>query len=341
MGRESGQDLSALMADLSANAASFSVFYAIHICETLLKEEHRGTNWDMFEQKGIAFRPYEHYVYKARNIQAFTADDEVMRFVIGFLGLYGGDAPLPRCYHDQIVTQQGIHGKDEVPLQNFLDIFNNRFYWLYYKAWKKYRSFLQIKDEPNNKVMEQISSFYGQGVDFRSEDLPVSRYKLMQLSGVLCHRVRSKEGLLILLREFFYRFKVDIVEFVKSMVKVEERPRMGAQYGQNRMRLGVHCLLGEWVADYTSRICLIIGPLEFEEYLSFLPGEKSSVLLRYLLKLYLNDSLEYDVKLLVRSEGVRKISWQDERVRLGQSMWLGKPKEALLEKYIPYEVYAA
>ena len=189
--------------------------------------------------------------------------------------------------------------------------------------------------------MQQISSFYGQGAQFRSEDLPVSRYKLMQLSGVLCHRVRSKEGLLILLREFFVRFKIGIEEFVKSMVKVEVRPQMGAAYGENSARLGTHCLLGEWVADYTSRICIVIGPLEFEDYLSFLPGEKSSILLRYLLKLYLNDSLEFDIKLLVKSEGVRSVSWQDNRVRLGQSMWLGNPQSPLLEKYIPYEVYAA
>ena len=137
MGRESGQDISALMADLSANAASFSVFYAIHICETLLKNRYPEANWDMFEQLGLEFRPHEHYVYKARNIQDFRYEDDVMKFVISFLGLYGGDAPLPRCYHEQVVVQQRIHGAGEVPMQNFLDIFNNRFYWLYYQAWEK------------------------------------------------------------------------------------------------------------------------------------------------------------------------------------------------------------
>jgi type VI secretion system protein ImpH len=340
MGREPGEHITDLMADLSEDAASFSVFYAIYLCETLLKSEHPGHHWDMLEQHGLEFRPYEHYVYKSRNIRAFRKENEVMKFVISFMGLYGGDSPLPRCYHEQVATQQRIHGAEAVPLQNFLDIFNNRFYWLYYQAWKKYRFFLHVSDEPENKAMEQVSSFIGQGAQFRNDRLPVSRFRLLQLSGVLCQRVRSKEGLLIVLREFFSRFKIDIEEFVRSMVKVENRPRMGSRFGGDSARLGTHCLLGQWVADYTSRICLVIGPLDFETYLAFLPGGQSAQLLRYLLRLYLNDSLEYDVKLIVYSEGVKQIPWNDRRLKLGQSLWLGQPKTPQLEKYYRYEEYA-
>ena len=339
MGRESGTDIAHLMNDLPENAPSYSVFYAIHICEAMLKRMRPQDFWDRLEQHGLKFRPYEHYMYKAKNIVEFNQADDVIEFVLSFMGLYGNDSPLPRCYHNQVSIQQSIHGRDEVPLQNFLDIFNNRFYWLYYHAWKKYRYYLQVKDEPGNKVMEQVSAFFGQGVEFRKEETAVSRYKLMQLSGVLCQRVRSKEGLLIMLREFFSTFSIDIKEFVKSMVKVENRPKVGSRHGEDAARLGSHCLLGEWVADYTSRICIVLGPMNFDEFLHFMPEGKSAALLRYLLKLYLNDSLEYDVKLIVNSDGFKKIAWNDGRIRLGQSMWLGSPKETVLEKYFPYEVY--
>ena len=339
MGRESGTDIASLMTDLPENAPAYSVFYAIHICETMLRKQWPQESWDRLEQHGLKFRPYEHYMYKAKNIVDFKKDGDVIEFVLSFMGLYGNDSPLPRCYHDQVAIQQLVHGAGDVPLQNFLDIFNNRLYWLYYKAWKKYRYYLQVKDEPGNKVMEQVSAFFGQGAQFRKEKLAVSRYKLMQISGVLCHRVRSKEGLLIVLREFFSSFKINIQEFVKSMVKVENRPRIGSKNGSNAARLGIHCLVGEWVADYTSRICIILGPMEFEDFLHFMPEGKSAKLLRFLLKLYLNDNLEYDIKLIVKSDGFKKIAWNDGRIKLGQSMWLGSPKEAVLEKYFPYEVY--
>ena len=329
------------MLDLPENAPSYSVFYAIHICETILKKQRPNEAWDLLEQHGFTFRPYEHYTYKPTNIVDFKQEEDMVQFVISFLGLYGNDSPLPRCYHEQVAIQQSIHGAGEVPLQNFLDIFNNRFYWLYYNAWKKYRYYLQVKDEPGNKVMEQISAFFGQGAQFRKETLAVSRFKLMQLSGVLCQRVRSKEGLLIVLREFFSTFNIGVQEFVKSMVKVENRPKVGSKHGANAARLGVHCLVGQWVADYTSRICIVLGPMAFEEFLQFMPEGRSATLLRHLLRLYLNDSLEYDVKLIVKSDGFKKIEWNDSRIRLGQSMWLGSPKEPVLEKYFPYEVYSA
>lgn len=341
MGHQSRPDITHLMLDLPENAPSYSVFYAIHICETMLKKRMPHVAWDMFEQEGLMFRPYEHYAYKAKNIVEFKEEDEVMQFVISFMGLYGNDSPLPRCYHEQVSIQQNTFGAGEVPLQNFLDIFNNRIYWLYYQAWKKYRYYLQVKDEPGNKVMGQISAFFGQGAQFRTEELAVSRYKLMQLSGVLCHRVRSKEGLLIILREFFAGIKVNIRENVKSMVKVENRPKMGSQYGSDSVRLGQHSLLGQWVADYTSRICIELGPMDFESFLAFMPEGESAHLLRYLLRLYLNDSLEYDVKLEVKSEGINKLKWNDKRLKLGQTTWLGKPKDPVLEKYFPYEFYSA
>ncbi len=328
------------MAELSKNPTSYSVFYAIYMCETLMKRERPDLDWDQLQQHNLQFRPYEHYIYSPRNLKRFEHDGETMKFAISFLGLYGVDSPLPRCYHDEVPLQQRAHGKGKVPLQNFLDIFNNRFYWLYYQAWKKYRFYLHLNDESDNKVAQQISAFIGQGVQSRDAKRPVPQYKLLQLSGVLSHRVRSKEGLLIVLREFFSKFSVDIREFVPSRVRVEGRPLMGRKYGADSMRLGVHCLLGQWVTDYTSRICIVVGPMSFDDFLEFLPGGRSARLLRYLLRLYLNDSLEYDVQLQVESDGVRKIHWQDKRLKLGQSLWLGKPREPRLEKYIRYEEYA-
>ena len=342
MASDEGQYKPAIIEDLSRNASEFSVFYAIHICENLLRDRRSDHELEHFFQDGLLFQPNHSYVYKSRNIHDFSDEEDVYKFVVNFLGLYGGDSPLPRCYHEQVAIQQYIHGKGQVPLQNFLDIFNNRFYWHYYQAWKKYRIFLQYGEAEENKVNQQVSSFIGLGPDFEHKKLPVNRFKLLQFSGVLSHRIRSKAGLLILLREFFPLFKIDLEEFVKSMVFVADRPRIGAGHlVKIASRLGQHALVGCTVADCMSRVCLAIGPLSFDDYLEFLPGGENATLLRYLLDLYLNDSLEYDVRLIIESESMVGITWNDERVKLGRSFWLGKPREKYIEKYIPYEKYAA
>jgi predicted component of type VI protein secretion system len=74
-----------------------------------------------------------------------------------------------------------------------------------------------------------------------------------------------------------------------------------------------------------SRIRLEIGPVSFEEYLNFLPGTNNAKKLNELLMLYLNDGLEYDVKFKINADTIATISWDDKRLKLGSTFWLGKP----------------
>ena len=85
---------------------------------------------------------------------------------------------------------------------------------------------------------------------------------------------------------------------------------------------------------------LIISSIEFVEYLEFLPGGKHFELLKQLLDLYLNDGLEYDVKFIVTIKNIKELRWNDKRLKLGQSMWLGKPKKDVVEFNYSYEKFA-
>ncbi len=347
MAAEHRQNFAGLMKDLLQNGPAYSVFYAIYLCETLLKDMHPEWSREKLEQTGLRFRPYEHFGYPPRNIRKIEVSGEEVQFVINFLGLYGVNSPLPRCYHEQVSIQQNIHGPGEVPLQNFLDIFNNRFYWLYYQAWKKYRYYLKLSEGMADETVQRIFAFIGHGPLFaknhsageKSPAADISPYKLLQLSGVLSHRVRHKSGLLIMLREFFPNLPIKLQEFVPTMVRVAERPGMG-NAGDRQMRLGLNGLVGQSVIDYMSRICLHIGPLDFEEYLRFMPGGKYAALLQRLLNFYLNDGLECDLKFIIKAESITPHSLSDRRQKVGQSFWLGKPKRALVETYLPHEKYA-
>ena len=333
------QDLDNLIEELSKDGSSYSVFYAIHMYETLLNKVRSNRRSDMLDQKGFKFRPYEQYLHQQRNLHHVERKEDALEFVITFLGLYGNDSPLPRSYHNQVSLQQSYHGEGSVPLQGFLDIFNNRFYWLYYKAWKKYRYYLRLDSSDTGNVREQLFAFTGQGPEAHKEKLPIPEHKLLSLSGIMSNRARSKQGLMVVLQEVFPAFKMHVREFVRSMVRIDERPYMGNSTGKQRMRLGRNCIIGQWVADYTSRICVVIGPLDFDSFLNFLPDGRLAPVLRYVMKHYLNDSLKYDVKLVVWSDGIKKMSWRDKRVRLGRSCWLGKPREDKVERYITNEEY--
>ena len=338
MAPENGENFTRLIEELKINSPSYNVFYAIYLAEKISRRlNRRNQEFENFAQKGIQFRPYEYYVFPSRDIRSFDYQDGQMTFVLNFLGLYGIDSPLPRVFHEQVALQQSIHGPGKVPLQNFLDIFSNRFYWLYYQAWKKYRYYLQLSDDPNNKIVQMIFTFIGQPDERRLRESSISRYKLLHLSGILTQKVRNKVGLEILLHEFFPQKKIYIKEFIPKRVTLDMTPQLGRHNGENPFQLNGNSRLGRTQVDCMGRILIEIGPIDFDEYLSFVPGNRKAVLLKLLLGLYLNDGLEYDIKFLIKSDTVGKVGWQDKRIQLGISLWLGRPPQECVEVNYSYE----
>jgi type VI secretion system protein ImpH len=337
MGTEPGQHTIPIIEELKKDAPSFNVFQAVYIGERIGKKRHLQRDDEKLEQTGLRFRPYEMYVFPTSDIRSFSEMPDYMQYVFNFMGLYGINAPLPRCYHEQVAIQQSVHDEGKVPIQNFLDIFNNRFYWLYYHAWKKYRAYLQLVSEETNKTSQRIFSFIGLGFKGEERDRSISPFKLFQLSGILSGKVKNRGGLQTLLQEFFPGVAFRIREFIPSMVPLNERPKVGRSDGSDSHRLGKNSVLGRSVKDYLSKICIHAGPIDFDDYLSFLPGGGKMNLLKKLINLYLNDSLMFDIRFSVRADTVQSIPWNDKRIRLGYSMWLGRPKDSLTDVYFPFE----
>lgn len=333
-----GKDLTRLIEDLERRSPEYSVFYAILLAEKISKRLYPKRDDAKFDQEGLRFRPHEYYEFPPKDIRSFKFDDNVMTFVLNFMGLYGINSPFPRCYAEQVAMQQSVHGPGNVPLQNFLDLFNTRFYWLYYQAWKKYRYYLQFGFGLENKVMQRVFSFIGRG-ERKNSTKPkrIEEMMLFRLSGILSHRLRNKKGLRILLREFYPGIDFHIREFIPHRVKLAERPRMGAGGGDQAFRLSEFSTVGESVVDLMGRICIEIGPLGFEEYLDFTPGTDNAGLLKELMSLYLNDGLEYDVRFILKSNTIGHVSWNDRRLKLGVSFWMGRPKSEYVDVYYTNE----
>ena len=337
MATEVGQDFARLIADLKANGPSYSAFYAFHIAETLTKAIHPERDDERFDQSGLRFRPYEHYVFPSRDIQAFEWNEGTATFVLTFMGLYGIDSPLPRLYHEQVALQQSVHGPGSVPLQNFLDMFDNRFYWLYYQAWKKYRFHMLARQGARNKVMERIFTFCGLPHRLRHDELGIPVFKWLRVSSILSHRVRSRSGLRLYLNEFFPHVGVRVHEFMPSRVRLGETPRLGRRAGKSAFRLSRYSVIGRTKRDLMGRLRIDLGPIDFDDYLGFVPGSRNLSLLRDLLEIYLNDGLEYDVRFVIRSNSIRRLPLNDRRSRLGISRWLGRPRKDVVEIDYPYE----
>ena len=334
-----GQNFTRLIEDIQKNGTSYNVWQAVYLGEMITKRLNPDRNEFTLDQKGLNFRPYENYVYPPTDLRSVSFDGENISYVLNFLGLYGINSPLPRCYHEQVAMQQSLFGENEVPLQNFLDIFNNRFYWLYYQSWKKYKYYYYFREGSTNKVTQRINAFIGRGPNFVKKESKISHLALLKFSGLLSNRVRNKSGLLIILNHIFPFVKIKIKEFIPKWVDFSVIPKLGYSSNPESIQLGINSFIGESALDYMSRICIEIGPVSFEEYLTFTPLSPNSEKLKELLDLYLNDGLEYDVKIVVKSDTITTIDWNDDRLKLGSSLWLGKPTSETRSVYYTYEDY--
>lgn len=340
MGTDLGRNISnlnlqsqQLIEDLVKNGPAFNVWHAVWMTENITKKLHPNRKDYLLDQMGIKFRPFESYAYPPKDIQSITFNNNIITFVLTFMGLYGINSPIPRCYHEQVAVQLRTFGAGEVQLQSFLDIFNDRFYWLYYQSWKKYRFYLYLNSDLNNKITERINSFTGGGLFSKKKEKTIHDFALLKFSGIFSQRVRNKSGLNILLSYFFPNFKMKIKEFVPRWIRLSDIPQLGDEGN----KLGINSYVGEYTVDYMSRICIEIGTVTFEEYLDFLPGTVQSKRLIELLKLYLNDGLEFDFEFKIKSDTITNVSWNDDRLKLGSTLWMGNPGLEEIKVYINYE----
>jgi type VI secretion system protein ImpH len=337
MGTEVGQNSSRLKEDLLRNGPAYNVWQAIRLGETIVDNgENAASADDSPAHNPIKFRPYENYEYPPRDIKRIYSGNGFLNYVLTFMGLYGVNSPVPRCYHDQVAVQKRILGAGEVPLQNFLDIFNNRFYWLYYQSWKKYRFYLHLNGKPGNKISERINSFTGVASEvkhLKPHPDKLHNFFFLKFSGIFSFRTRNKSGLIILLCYIFPDHRMKLREFVPQWIELSGIPALG----ENACRLSENIFIGRYALDYSSRIALEIGPISFQDYLEFLPGTENSNTLVQLLNIYLNDGLEFDFEFLIRSDTILATAWDDERLKLGSSLWLGKPQTEFVQVKIPYE----
>ncbi len=333
MGTDTRENTAVIIDDLVKNGPAYNIWQAVRIADSYVKKLYPKRDESIFEQTGIRFRPNENYEYPPTDIKSITLGNDEINFVVSFLGLYGINSPMPRCYVEQVDFQQRILGSGQVPLQNFLDIFNNRFYWLYYQSWKKYRFYLHLNSKENNKIIQRINSFSGRGFFGKNKNEELSDYTLLKFSGLFSQRVRNKSGLKVLLDYLFPQFQNKINEFVPNWLELTDVPALGSKDNT----LGETSFIGNHTLDYTSKIGINLGPMSYKEYLDFLPGQKNSKKLIELLDIYLNDGLEYDFSFNIISDTIADISWEDERLRLGSTIWLGKPHSEFISVYMRYE----
>lgn len=161
------------------------------------------------------------------------------------------------------------------------------------------------------------------------EDLALLRY-----AGLWARRPRTAAGLAALLADYF-ELPVEVEQFRGQWLQLDPSDQSQLTAECTNCRLGVNLVIGERVWDVEGKIRVRVGPLNYEQFVEFLPyrgavtRSKAYFLLSHLTRLYIGPTLAFDVQLLLRGETVPDTVLADKSspgLRLGWNTWLRSGK---------------
>jgi type VI secretion system protein ImpH len=262
-----------------------------------------------------------------------------------FMGLLGSGGALPLFYTELLSAREEAPHRDAAA-RAFLDIFQHRAISLFHEAWRKHRLPLQYERDGDERFLPMALSLAGVGqATLRSRLRPqrggVADHALAYYAGALQQRHIGAAQLRGLLASYF-GIPVAVQQFVGRWFALGPADR--TCIGQANATLGGAAVVGERVWQRDLRLRLTLGPLSAADLRRFLPGAPGSVALRELLTLINGVSLEYEIRLRLRSDAVATVqlgSPNEGAARLGWNSFLQSRPSPCDRSEAGYDIHAA
>lgn len=267
-------------------------------------------------QERVRVRPDLSFAFPAADVAGMELIADDLLITATFLGLYGSSSPLPTFYTEDLMDEAAA---DSSVSRDFLDILHQRMYQLYFQIWSKYRLFIRMAEEKNPFDRERLFCLIGLGEKELHGNLQVDAWSLLRYAGLFM-QVRSAEGLETLLRDALGMGCIHVEQCLSRRVPIPRDQQM--RMGISGMRLGVDTVVGSEVHDRMGKFRILLGPLKKKEFDSFLPGTALHGKLVWLIRLYIIDPFDFDLKITLAAGEVRPISLGDlNGPRLGWNTW--------------------
>lgn len=243
------------------------------------------------------------------------------RVTMNFLGLGGPFAPLPPPVAELLADR--VRAGDGA-MRDFLDLFNHRLAGLLVRSRRMHRPDVTGKAPWRTNMAGWLAAFCGLGVEDLRRRLSLPDRSLYRHAGLLNRTVATQHGLERLLAAHFdVTVKLEPLTGDWLTLEPEDQPRLGSR-GDN-VRLGAGAVLGRRVWDQGAGITVALGPLDLDQFRSFLPGGDAAAALADLVRLHAGPDLGITLRLSLKAAEVPAVEFRKSRPDrvLGRTAWLG------------------
>jgi type VI secretion system protein ImpH len=314
---------------LFAEGYRFGFFQAVRVLERL-SPDREPVGEDAKPHREVArFRARQVLEFPASEIYEVNPAAEEGRppeMTVAFMGLTGPLGVLPRHYTELIIER--TRRKDHT-LREFLDLFNHRFISLFFRAWQKYRFFVgyeralasQAGYDPFSLCLFDLIGMGTKGLRGR---LQIEDETLLFYAGLLAQNPRSASALEGILEDYFGA-PARAAQFVGQWLFLAEDQRTRLGLGEANSVIGVNAVIGSRVWDQQAKFEMRVGPLTYDRFCGFLPSGDAFRPLAQLIRFFVGQEFDFDVRLVLRAAevpGCRLGGGRERAVRLGWSTWL-------------------
>ncbi len=228
------------------------------------------------------------------------------RLTVAFFGLFGPHGPLP--LHLTEYARDRIRHAGDRTFAGFVDIFQHRMLVLFHRAWSAAHPTASFDRPESDRFQSYVAAIFGQDFSAGGED--VGRWARLQYAAHFANPSRHPSGLEAIVSDYF-GVPAKVEEFIGCWLELPEASRSRLGVSAEVSMLGRTAILGRrvWRSDQKFRIAL--GPLTHAEFERFLPSGAALPKLKELVRAYLCDELDWDVRLVLGEN-------EDDRARLAR-----------------------
>ncbi len=301
---------------LFTKISKFSFIQAIRLLELDFKNKN-----DALDSK-IRTRPRLSLDFPNSDIVDIKKEDDIIKLTVTFMGLYGESSPLPTFYTENLLEEQR---DDKTVMREFIDIFNIPIYQAYFKVWLKNQLGVRLNEFNDSKVMDLLHVFSGMPKEHLRQKHK-DTYSLLKYAALNMQYPRSAEALRTLISGIVDKDTVEIIQCVKQMAPIPENQY--CSLGKKNSILDDNLHLGDKIKDRMGKFRVFISGLSIDDFNLLLPNEKKFNSLVRAVRLYLGESLNWDLQLTLRDDAYEAITLGgDKNVKLGLNTWLGTNTE--------------
>lgn len=341
MGAEERQpqpDLGESLRDLEKRAGRFAFFRLVYLLERLHPKAPPVGQLGPAPDEKIRLRSDPSLVFHSSDITEcavtkYPDERERVRVSTTFMSLYGSTSPLPPHFAERIALSDYQGGPQ--PSRELFDLVHHRLLSLLYRTWTKYRFSVMYRTKGTDPFTRRM--FCSIGLDgFREVMTPIDRFLLLRYAPILASKSRAARSLEVVLTDVFGNLGIRIEQFIGHWTLIEKPLRN--KLGVMNCVLGQDLTIGRYVYDGSGRFNIVLGPLGYDDYLSFLPGGHNRPVLKGLVDMFTRGIYDVNMEIHVQTEAAPRFQLGSPRSStIGRTAWLGGSQGQKFVVNVPLE----